>query len=756
MRILYNLVLLIFIATSLNSQEQKRVLGTPSNASVQLQKNQPATVQNGNGTINTSYTVSACGLNFVQASVRLHQRSTAMTPPKGVIQPATLSISGIPPCATITKAFLYTGGSGNGVAITANLTNPALTPNSFPMTMIGTHIDKCWSYVGTYMYRADVTSAISGNGTYTLSGIPCLGGPPNDMDGATLIIIYADPTQSYTGSFVIADGAWVSNGGPLSKVISGFNVCATPILTNHFMIVDDLQQIATAQVTFNSSSSNHMFTAASQNMWDFIQAPGAPLVGGQTSANYGLSNSSDCFAIAAAGAYFRTSCMACTGPTFSLTVAATSSCTVGSATATPAGGVGPYTYTWSPTGGNASTVTGVPPGIYTVAVKDASCGIATRTINIPGSPTVSVTNSTICAGNNATLTANGASTYSWNTGATTSQIVVSPTVSTSYTVTGSNGSCNDTKTVSVTVNASPTVNISASNTIICTGQTVTLTASGGNTYLWSTSSTNTTIVVGPFSTTTYSVTGSVPGCSVTKTISISVSALPTVSVSSSNSVVCSGSSTLTVSGTATSFTWSTGATTSQIVVSPTVNTIYTVVGSNGVCSVSRSIAVAAGVTPTVTAATSNSFICAGQTVTLSASGASSYTFNPGGITGNPIALAPSSSVTYTVLGNSGGPCTGSASISQVVSPCTGISQLSGMDPEFSVYPNPNSGEFTLTMATFENCSIEIYNTLGQLVRKNSITQNVVKIDLADEVNGVYYLRLIINGSPVQKTKIVKE
>ncbi|MBP7808298.1 MAG: T9SS type A sorting domain-containing protein [Bacteroidia bacterium] len=49
--------------------------------------------------------------------------------------------------------------------------------------------------------------------------------------------------------------------------------------------------------------------------------------------------------------------------------------------------------------------------------------------------------SNICAGTTATLTATGATSYSWSTGATTSNIVVSPTVTTVYTATGTSGSC---------------------------------------------------------------------------------------------------------------------------------------------------------------------------------------------------------------------------------------------------------------------------------------------------------------------------
>lgn len=615
MKKFYKLFFLVFITGSTSAQKQDHVLGAPYK-DLYSQRSLPASIANGNGTITTSYTTTACGLNFTSASVRLHQRAyTGMTVQTGVLQPAPMVVSGIPSCFTILKAFLYVGGSGDGVGITATIVNPLAVSNSYSMTMIGQHADKCWGYVGTFNYRADVTSCITGNGTYNLSGIPCPGTTPNDMDGATLIIIYSDPSQTFTGHMVISDGCRTVLGGAFTNSITGFNVCGTTNSTQNFVIVSDLQAIAATPINLNSTTANYTYPAASNNVWDYIQQPGAPATSGQTTAVYGLSNASDCYNFVAAGMYYRTACNVCTTSSFSVSTAVSSSCTVGSATATPVGGIGPYTYTWSPTGGNSSVISGATLGTYTVTVKDASCAIGFATVTISASPTVAVSNQTLCTGNTVTLTASGATTYSWSTSATTSQIVVSPTINTTYTVTGYNGTCSDTKTVSVTV----------------------------------------------------------------------------------------------------------------------------------------------GTTPVISAMTSNSFICAGQTITLSATGAISYTYYPGSITGNPIALNPTTSTTYTVLGNAGGACTGSALITQSVSPCTGLDQLSMQNIQFGIYPNPNKGEFTLTLPNAsENCSVEIYNAIGQLIKKQSVKDDKLKINISEQPNGVYFLRVMSEGHQIQKSKIVKE
>jgi hypothetical protein len=272
-------------------------------------------IQNGNGSIATSYTVSGCGLNFVTVTVRLNKRSFSTTPATGVSQPASINVAGLPACfssTTVARAYLYCGGSGNGIATTATIKNTANVTTNFPMTIIGNHIDKCWGYTGTYNYRADVTSAISGNGSYTISGLPT--NPPtvgNDMDGATLFIVFRDPTQTYTGHFVIADGCAVAQGGTIVQTISGFNVCGATNSTQNFMIISDLQQISATPFQLNSTVSNYTFPAASNNVWDYILQPGAAAASGQTSATYGLTNTSDCYNVVVAGMYYRTACLAC-------------------------------------------------------------------------------------------------------------------------------------------------------------------------------------------------------------------------------------------------------------------------------------------------------------------------------------------------------------------------------------------------------------------------------------------------------------
>lgn len=166
-------------------------------------------------------------------------------------------------------------------------------------------------------------------------------------------------------------------------------------------------------------------------------------------------------------------------------------------------------------------------GNYYLTVTNG-CGSAnsntvTLTVNNP-SVTVSGLLS-VCAGQSTTLTASGAINYSWNTGSNSSSITATPSSNTNYTVTGVDAQgCIDTETLTVVLNALPTVSVSTSNAIICTGETSTLTATGANTYSWNTTSSGSAIVVNPTTNTVYTVTGTdANGCSNSSTITQSVS-----------------------------------------------------------------------------------------------------------------------------------------------------------------------------------------------------------------------------------------
>jgi gliding motility-associated-like protein len=141
---------------------------------------------------------------------------------------------------------------------------------------------------------------------------------------------------------------------------------------------------------------------------------------------------------------------------------------------------------------------------------------------------------TICEGESITLTADGGVDYEWSTGETTASIVVSPTNTTTYTVTANADMCPGTESIVVTVVPIPIVD-AGSNTSICENTSIDLTAncsncSGSETYEWDTGETTQVITVSPIVQTTYTVTITNQGCSDSADIVVSVMPAPTPSI----------------------------------------------------------------------------------------------------------------------------------------------------------------------------------------------------------------------------------
>lgn len=91
--------------------------------------------------------------------------------------------------------------------------------------------------------------------------------------------------------------------------------------------------------------------------------------------------------------------------------------------------------------------------IGTSSLGCVSQSAATSSVTVNQNPILTVDNLTICAGQSATLNASGATTYTWNTNANTASIVVSPSNTSNYSVSGTSNSCTSTQTVQLLVSA---------------------------------------------------------------------------------------------------------------------------------------------------------------------------------------------------------------------------------------------------------------------------------------------------------------
>ncbi|MBL7911472.1 MAG: gliding motility-associated C-terminal domain-containing protein [Bacteroidia bacterium] len=303
-----------------------------------------------------------------------------------------------------------------------------------------------------------------------------------------------------------------------------------------------------------------------------------------------------------------TAATACTNQTVQATVTGTiAGVTTYSWVSIPAGAV------FAPPTGTSTAITYTAAGNYSIGVVAFNGPLPVATSNtvpvvVSTGPTVGIVpaSQTICTGASGTLTANATagSTFQWFNGATAlgtaSTEVVSPGATTSYSVIATIGSCTAAANTTVTVGNSLAISAGASSPSVCPGSAVTLTASGGATYTW----------VAPPSTTL--------------------------------------------------------STTSTAVDNPTTATTYTVFVTSGTCNGNLTVQVGMTTGLSLTVAASSATVCPGQTTTLTATGATNYTWSPASslstTSGSITVASPNSQTTYTVVGDNGAGCTGTANI----------------------------------------------------------------------------------------------
>jgi len=285
----------------------------------------------------------------------------------------------------------------------------------------------------------------------------------------------------------------------------------------------------------------------------------------------------------------------------------------------------------------------------------------------------------ICPGDSAQLSASGGAFFAWKQSPYLSDTAVSnpfanPASTTKFYVTVFDTSgCSGIDSTTVFVNPPPQIVVSA-DTAICIGSAAWLFASGGISYSWSPASTlNDSLISNPIaqpdSFTTYFVTvADTNGCKGKDSIHVSILALPQPIISA-DTIICKFTQAILSASGGVSYLWDDGAMGDTDVVSPLINSNYSVVvtDSNG-CS--NSALTNVSIAPDFLTMSGDTEICIGDNTILSGNGASTYLWNNGATTSS-ITVSPTTFTTYTLIGFDG-TCFDTASLNVTVDPLPNV------------------------------------------------------------------------------------
>ncbi len=306
---------------------------------------------------------------------------------------------------------------------------------------------------------------------------------------------------------------------------------------------------------------------------------------------------------------------------------------------------------------------------------------------------------------------------------------------------------------------------------ICSGNTATLTTVATGTAQWYTTPSATTV---PVSTSTLFVTPiltgnttyyvrdtSACGASTLTTVNVTVAPTPTMNVTSTSTAICMGQSATLTATSMDTYTWNTSATTSVIVITPTISGNYTVTGNELLCGTTQTGAVSIGVNalPTV------SMSAGGMSTICATNGSLALTGSPAGgvfsgpaVTGTLLSIAnPGTFVPVYSYTNPTSGCSNTATTQVIVLNCGGgagiASQIAASG--FNLYPNPNTGSFMIETGNRSVKNINIVDVAGRNVYSNVSDESNILVNIKELANGIYYVKVTTEVS-TDIIKVIKQ
>lgn len=764
--------------------------------------------------VNTSYTVSGTDgygcIGSTTHSVLIGNISVNISGPTSVCngQPVNLSVTGgvtytwsdgsntstISPTPTINTTYSVVGVSGTcsnsaSKSITVNPT-PSITISASDYTVCaGQTTTLTASGADTFTWNTTSTNTVINvaptfNSNYIATGTNSLG-----CSSSTTLGIVANPLPSLT---ITATSPTVCLTLPVSYTVAGaasytWNSIASGPVSNTFLAIPAASTTYTAFATTSLGCVGSRTVGVVTNTLPIVAiTPTSATVCYSTPVSFTASGASTyTWNGTSTGAVFNStptasithtvvgrSTQGCSttktvdvvvnpNPTLAISPASATVCLQSPTSFTASGAV---TYTWNGTV-QSTTASFIHSGntTHTVVGTNAFNCSSSQTVGVATNPlpTVSIAPpvSTVCVLSTSNFTASGAATYLWFNASTSAVTAITPTATGSYSVIGTDANgCSAIASAVIVANPLPNVLITPPSGLICPSTSIVLTALGAGTYTWSHAlGSNTAVVATPTITTTYTVNGTniTTGCTGNQTVTISTYSNPVLVVTPASATLCLNSSVLFTASGVNSYTWSNTTFGPITSVTPAANEDFTVTGTDVTgCVATKTVSVTVNPLPILSISPSTSAtICKGEATSFTVSGASTYTWNPGGIATNVFTASPSSASFYSVDATDSKGCRNAGLVTIIVSACTGLSENNADENLIRVYPNPSSGKFSVEVNAM--CDITIRNLLGALVYAGKHDVGMQLLDLGEKAKGIYILKLVA-GSKTHNLRLVIE
>ncbi len=617
------------------------------------------TANTAEATITTAgtYTVTVTGSNGCSATATTAVTRDGSIPSINITGTTNLScsVSSVSRTASGGVSYLWSGPS----SFTANTAEATITTaGTYTVTVTGSN--GCSATATTAVTRDGSIPSINITGTTNLS---CSVSSVSRTASGGVSYLWSGPS-SFTANTAEAT---ITTAGTYTVTVTGSNGCsatATTAVTRDGSI-PSINITGTTNLSCSVSSVSRTASGGVSYLWSgpssFTANTAEATITTAGTYTVTVTGSNGCSATATT-AVTRDGSI----PSINITGTTNLSCSVSSVSRTASGGV---SYLWSgPSSFTANTAeaTITTAGTYTVTVTGSNgcSATATTAVTRDGSiPSINITGTTnlSCSVSSVSRIASGGVSYLWSGPSSFTANTAEATITTAgtYTVTviGING-CSATATTAVTRDGSiPSINITGTTNLSCSVSSVSRTASGGVSYLWSGPSSFTANTAEATITTagTYTVTVTgINGCSATATTAVTRDgSIPSINITGTTNLSCSVSSVSRIASGGASYLWSGPSSFTANTAEATITTAgtytVTVTGSNG-CSATATTAVTRdGSIPSINITGTANLSCSVSSVSRTASGGVSYLWSgPSSFTANTAEATITTAGTYTV------------------------------------------------------------------------------------------------------------